>query len=101
MVSVKAILGFVLSAVLAFQGNYCLAQEAAGGNLMVSGAMQATRRIRQGESGRRYTNVPIIAMTAHAMKGDKELCLEAGMNDYLAKPVKSEELSKLIAQWTR
>jgi CheY-like chemotaxis protein len=62
---------------------------------------EATRRIRQGESGRRYTNVPIIAMTAHAMKGDKELCLEAGMNDYLAKPVKSEELSKLIAQWTR
>jgi CheY-like chemotaxis protein len=62
---------------------------------------EATRRIRQGESGRKYINVPIIAMTAHAMKGDKELCLEAGMNDYLAKPVKSQELSKLIAQWTR
>lgn len=44
--------------------------------------------------------VPIIAMTAHAMPGEKEKCLSYGMNDYIAKPVKQEHLSRLISKFT-
>jgi len=45
-------------------------------------------------------DVPIIAMTAHAMPGEKEKCLSYGMNDYIAKPVKQEHLSALISKFT-
>ncbi|MFZ5515762.1 MAG: PAS domain S-box protein [Candidatus Zhuqueibacterota bacterium] len=44
-------------------------------------------------------DVPIIAMTAHAMKGDKERCLDAGMNDYISKPIEPEELYKTLNTW--
>ncbi|HZT80775.1 MAG TPA: response regulator, partial [Gemmataceae bacterium] len=55
------------------------------------GGFEATRLIRQAEekTGRR---VPILALTAHAMKGDREKCLEAGMDGYVAKPVRAQEL---------
>jgi signal transduction histidine kinase/HPt (histidine-containing phosphotransfer) domain-containing protein len=58
--------------------------------------MEATRLIREGEraSGRR---VPIVAMTAQAMKGDRERCLESGMDDYLSKPVRAAQLYGMIA----
>jgi two-component system sensor histidine kinase/response regulator len=55
---------------------------------------EATRRIRQMESGRTHT--PIIAVTANAMKGDRELCIEAGMDDYVPKPVDPAALSVAI-----
>ncbi len=56
---------------------------------------EATRQIRQ----QGYADIPIIAMTANAMKGDKELCLEAGMNDYISKPIKREIVFQILAKW--
>jgi len=47
----------------------------------------------------RLENLPIIAMTANAMKGDKEKCIEVGMNDYLSKPVKPEGLYNILKKW--
>lgn len=57
----------------------------------------ATRRIRESESG--DGRVPIIAMTAAAMEGDRERCLEAGMDDYIAKPIRAEEVKAALSRW--
>ena len=65
----------------------------------VMDGFDATRRIRAGEAGEPNRNIPIIAMTANAMTGDHELCLAAGMDDYLAKPVSKDKLNAMIASW--
>ena len=60
---------------------------------------KATARIRDPRSKVRDHDVPIIAMTAHAMQGDREKCLEAGMNDYLAKPIEPKVLADMLHKW--
>lgn len=57
---------------------------------------EATREIRKGAAGIRYKDISIMAMTANAMKGDKEKCLEAGMTDYLSKPIDTEALERKL-----
>ncbi len=59
---------------------------------------EATRHIRSDE---RFKDLPIIAMTAHAMKGDRERCLKAGMNDHVTKPVDIDELRHTLTQWVK
>ena len=61
--------------------------------------IEATRQIRGAKSRIQNPEVPIIALTAHAMKEDRKRCLDAGMNDYLAKPVQPDELAKVISRW--
>jgi CheY-like chemotaxis protein len=60
---------------------------------------EATKAIRTGKTKERYNDIPIIAMTANAMKGDKEKCLIAGMNDYATKPVDSDVLHEKLLYW--
>ena len=63
--------------------------------------LRATAAIREMEAqtvGRART--PIIGMTANAMAGDRDMCLAVGMDDYLAKPVRLDDLSAVLARWT-
>lgn len=64
--------------------------------LPVIDGYEATRRIRQIEG---LQQVPIIALTANALQGDRDACLQAGMNDYLAKPFKHEQLLQVLQRW--
>jgi PAS domain S-box-containing protein len=60
--------------------------------------MEATRRIRR--LGGWAADVPIVAMTAHAVKGYRDECLAAGMNDYATKPIGKKDLRALVARWS-
>ncbi len=60
----------------------------------VLNGLDATRKLRS-----KGFNIPIVAMTANVLKGDREICLEAGMNDYIGKPVSMDELSNILHKW--
>jgi len=61
--------------------------------------LEATAMIRRKEAGL-GSHIPILAMTAHVMKGDKERCLQAGMDGYVSKPLQTEELFNRIEEWS-
>ena len=61
--------------------------------------LEAARRIRDPRFAISAKKIPIIAMTAHTMQGDREICLKAGMNDYIAKPVSPLALAEVLEKW--
>jgi len=61
--------------------------------------LEATRAIRAGKAGKAALNVPIIAMTANVQSRDKDLCIDVGMNDFVAKPIVPALLSAAIERW--
>jgi PAS domain S-box-containing protein len=65
----------------------------------VMDGLEATRQIRNPQSKLPNHAIPIIAMTAHALQGDRERYLEAGMNDYVSKPVSPQALAEVLARW--
>ena len=65
----------------------------------VMDGLEATRQIRKFEEGAGRKRLPIIAMTANAMQGDRETCVAAGMDDYVSKPIRADELYALIAHF--
>jgi PAS domain S-box-containing protein len=65
----------------------------------VMDGFEATQKIRQGDAGDFYQGIPIIAMTANAIKNDKENCVNAGMSDYLSKPVDPKILHEKLLIW--
>ena len=66
----------------------------------VMDGFEATRRLRAGHAGRSVADIPVIAITANAMQGDRELCVAAGMNDYIAKPFSRTDLLQILIRWS-
>lgn len=64
----------------------------------VMDGFRATSAIRANPA---WDGLPVVAMTAHAMKGDRERCLAAGMNDYVSKPVRLEDIRTMVTKWVR
>lgn len=62
---------------------------------------ETTKRIRRGESGVANSQIPIIAMTAHAVEGYRNKCIEAGMNDYISKPIDIDHLFFTLKKWVK
>jgi CheY-like chemotaxis protein len=72
----------------------------------VMDGLTATQRIRQWEQTQfdsvgngSMNHIPIVAMTANALAGDREKCLEAGMDDYIAKPIKRDSVFRMVSKW--
>jgi CheY-like chemotaxis protein len=60
---------------------------------------EATRKIRAREADDKSAHIPVVALTANAIMGDREICLAAGMDDYLSKPFTAEQLHKVLSNW--
>jgi CheY-like chemotaxis protein len=60
---------------------------------------EATRRLRAGAAGELFSKIPIIALTANTMNSEREKCLEAGMNEYLTKPINTDALKSILAKY--
>jgi CheY-like chemotaxis protein/HPt (histidine-containing phosphotransfer) domain-containing protein len=60
---------------------------------------EATRHIRQQEAAARKSRMPILALTAHAISGDRGKCMQAGMDDYLCKPIEPRRLAEALEKW--
>ena len=67
-------------------------------SMPVMGGIEATMAIREREQSLNLEPIPIVALTAHAMLGDKEKCLQAGMNAYVSKPIRRVELVSTLNQ---
>ncbi|MCB9495890.1 MAG: response regulator [Fibrobacteria bacterium] len=65
----------------------------------VMDGFETVRALRKPDSGVLDKRIPVVAMTANAMKGDRERCLEAGMDDYIAKPIVASELEAALRKW--
>ena len=59
----------------------------------------ATRRIRAGDAGELSSKIPIIALTANTMNSEREKCINAGMNEYLTKPINTDVLKSILAEY--
>ncbi len=107
LVAKKMLTGFGLAVQLAENGERAV--QLSGDNkfdlilmdcqMPVMDGYQATRAIRDREKSQGLGRLPIIAMTANALEGDRQKCLDAGMDDYLAKPVKKDALREKLENW--
>ena len=66
----------------------------------VMDGLETTQAIRAGSAGEEMKSVPIIALTAYAMSGDRERFLQTGMDDYLAKPVSMADLERILVKYS-
>ncbi|AGW12520.1 ABC transporter substrate-binding protein [Megalodesulfovibrio gigas] len=66
----------------------------------VMNGLEATRAIRNGEAGAHQADIPVIALTAYAMPRDRQACLDAGMNEHLAKPVEMDHMRAVLARFS-
>lgn len=65
----------------------------------IMNGFDATRAIRSGEAGEAVKSIPIIALTAYAMKDDQAKCIDSGMNDHLSKPLDYNSLVAVLNKW--
>lgn len=68
-------------------------------DMPVLDGVEATKRLRQMEKDKGAARMPVIAMTAHAMESDREMCLKSGMDDYLSKPIEPSKLLETLRKW--
>jgi len=69
--------------------------------MSVMDGFEATRRVRESERSNGNPGVVIVAMTGNAMQGDRESCIRAGMDDYLAKPFTLTEVAQILSKWLK